>query len=241
MKNRTRHNRIARPSTAPLLLCLCLFLTAWTCGAVCAAENTDPLDGTVFFGESTTAHLSRAGGILDTPTGRRHVLRDGSGTRLLDRRILTSPIDLENEDGTTVTLPLTEALTALAPARIVLSFGLNGLRAHAKEPQQFLSTSRRLIDGIRDLLPESEIIVQSVYPVGVNTVFSADAATVNREIDLLNGALRDACASWGDVTFIDTAACLRDESGALSSAYDAGDGIHLTNEAYKQILPYFFK
>lgn len=240
MKSRISHNRILRPSTAPLLLCLCLFLTAWTCGAVCAAGE-DPLGGTVFFGESTTAHLSRDGGVLDTPAGRRHVLRDGSGTRLLDRRILSSPVDLENEDGSVGTVAFSEALTALAPKRIVLSFGLNGLRAHAKEPQKFLSTYRRLIDGIRDLLPESEIIIQSVYPVGENTVFSADVATVNREIDLINKLLKDACASWGDVSFIDTAACLRDADGTLSRAYDAGDGIHLTNEAYERILPYFFK
>lgn len=240
MKSRTRHNRILRLLTAPLLLCLCLFLATWTCGAVRSAEE-DPLLGTVFFGESTTAHLSRAGGVLDTPAGRRHVLRDGSGTRLLDRRILSSPVDLENEDGSVGTVSFSEALTALSPERIVLSFGLNGLRAHAGEPQKFLSTYRRLIDGIRDLLPESKIILQSVYPVGENTVFSADVATVNREIDRINKLLKDACASWGDVTFIDTAACLRDGSGALSRAYDAGDGIHLTNEAYERILPYFFK
>ena len=235
MKNRTRHNRIARPSTAPLLLCLCLFLTAWTCGAVCAAENTDPLDGTVFFGESTTAHLSRIGGVLDTPTGRRRVWRDGSGTRMLDRRIFTSPID-DVAAGRSRTL--SEMLALHTPDILVLSFGLNGAVGFYRDVDAFLANYRYLIEEIHRITPTTRIILQSIYPVREVGDFSVDGATLNRYLLVLNEAIASLTTDFSYVRYADTASVLRDTDGALASPYDSGDGIHLTNAAYEKILFY---
>ena len=43
---------------------------------------------------------------------------------------------------------------------------------------------------------------------------------------------------YQNVAYVNTAALLADASGALNAAYDVGDGIHLTNEAYRIILAF---
>lgn len=186
-----------------------------------------------FFGESTTAHLSRREGVLDTDRDRHRVLRDGSGTRMLERRILSSPVLLDGE-----CVPLADAVERLAPPVLVLSFGLNGLFYHVSHPDRFLGNYRLLIDGIRARSPSTRIYLQSVYPVGENTVFSESSATVNEAIRTLNARIASACADWGDATYLDTSHLLLDASGGLDRQYDVGDGIHLTNAAYQRLLAF---
>lgn len=196
------------------------------------------LASTYFFGESTTAHLSRHGGVLDTPLYRFHVWKDESGTRILDRRILSSHVTCALPTGDAVDRTLEEALRTVRPQRLVLSFGLNGLCYFHSNQTAFLADYRRLIEGIRASSPNTEIVVQSIYPVGENSAFSLPAPTLNAYIEVLNARLAELCMSADGVFFADTARLLRDASGSLKKEYDTGDGIHLTNEAYRQILSY---
>ena len=237
---RKSYHRIIAILTAPLLLLSCtLSAQGITNGAVLTdrAALSALLDSTVFFGESTTAHLSRHGGVLDTDQWRNCVWRDVSGTRQLDRRLLSTSV-LYKGHGAARALSVAEALTREQPRRIILSFGLNGLVSHAKDPDRFLRTYRFVLDGIKERSPETKIYVQSIYPVGENDVFSDDTATVNRYIRTLNAALLSACRAWGDVAYLDTASLLCDDSGTLASIFDTGDGIHLTNDAYLLILSF---
>ncbi len=193
----------------------------------------------VFFGESTTAHLSRRGGVLDTPEGRGQVLRDESGTRMLDRRILSSPVVLYDTDGTSRQLPFSDAVAELRPEILVLSFGLNGILEFNKEPDLFIVRYRYLIGGIRERSPETRIILQSVYPVRSAGKYPVEPEILNAYINRLNERIEAIAASEKHVKYIDSAACLRDESGALRAEYDVGDGIHLNNAAYGTILHFF--
>ena len=191
-------------------------------------NEKDVLCGVYFFGESTTAHLARVGGVLE---GREKVVRDESGTRYLDMRILSSPVIYEGEK-----LALADAVERAQPRVLVLSFGLNGLSRWSRDPEAFLRNYRALIDGILARSPKTKIILQSVYPVGENDCFSAPVHTLNAQIVTLNGYISSLSHEYKNVDYINTAAFLSDASGALSSAYDVGDGIHLTNEAYRIIL-----
>ncbi len=192
----------------------------------------------VFFGESTTAHLSRSGGVLDTPAGRMQVLRDGSGTRMLDRRILASPVVLYGADGSCETVSFSDAVARLRPKNLVLSFGLNGIMGFLASPERFDAAYGLLIDGIRQVSPETRILLQSVYPVRASDGFSVDTPTLNAHIRSLNERIQ-AIASQRGVVYLDSASVLRDADGALRADYDSGDGIHLTNDAYRALLAYF--
>ena len=130
-------------------------------------NEKDALLGVFFFGESTTAHLARAGGVLDTDEHRSKVLRDESGTRYLDMRILSSPVFYQGKK-----VSFAEAVERAQPRVLVLSFGLNGLPRWSRDPEAFLRNYRALIDGVFARSPNTKIILQSVYPVGKNDCFS---------------------------------------------------------------------
>ena len=191
-------------------------------------NEKDALAGVYFFGESTTAHLARSGGVLD---GREKVLRDESGTRYLDMRILSSPVFYEGEK-----ISFAEAVERGQPRVLVLSFGLNGLPRWSRDPEAFLRNYRALIDGVFARSPNTKIILQSVYPVGENDCFSAPVPKLNAQIQALNAHIASLSQEYENVAYINTAALLSDASGALLSNYDIGDGIHLTNDAYRIIL-----
>ncbi len=214
------------------LLVACLLLAA-----PMRAHAAERKGQTVFFGESTTAHLARRGGVLDTPEGRGRVWRDESGTCQLSKRILSATVDLYGAHGKR-TVTLIEALEAMRPARIVLSFGLNGIMGFIESKESFTSAYRVLIDGVRKHSPTTEIVLQSVYPVRAADGFSCDTDTLNAHIRTLNEWIRELARAEG-VGYADTARLLCDRDGSLLQAYDCGDGIHLTNEAYKKILAYF--
>ena len=194
-------------------------------------ETEDALSGVLFFGESTTAHLSRVGGVLDTDEGRGKVLRDESGTRCLDMRILSSPVFYGGEK-----ISFAEAIESAQPRVLVLSFGLNGISRWSRDPEAFLRNYRALIDGIRSRSPNTYILLQSVYPVGENTVFSLPVAEINQQICTLNQSIESLAGEYENVGYVNTAALLTDTNGALNAAYDHGDGIHLTNTAYRILL-----
>lgn len=196
-------------------------------------SETDALAGVYFFGESTTAHLARAGGVLDTDEYRGKVLRDESGTRYLDMRILSSPVFYEGEK-----IPFVDAIEKAQPCVLVLSFGLNGITRWSRDPDAFLRNYRVLIEGIIERSPNTKILLQSVYPVGKNDCFSLSKEELNRQIEVLNTHISSLPKEYEKVDYINTAALLADESGALLSAYDIGDGIHLTNDAYRVILKF---
>ena len=251
MKLRTIKNCISAASavlTASLLLVSCFCFSEAKVGNIGASvilegatlsETADAgaeyLSRMVFFGESTTAHLARIGGVLDTPAGRRQVWRDGSGTRMLERRIFTSPID-DVEKNTSRTL--SEMLEAYPPDILVLSFGLNGAVGFYRDVDAFLANYRYLIEEIHRITPTTRIILQSIYPVRNVDAFSVDGATLNRYLMVLNEAIASLTTDFSYVRYADTASVLRDSDGALASPYDSGDGIHLTNAAYEKILFY---
>ena len=193
----------------------------------------DALSGVFFFGESTTAHLARAGGVLDTDENRQKVLRDESGTRCLDMRILSSPVFYGGEKTS-----FANAIERAQPRVLVLSFGLNGITRWSREPEAFLRNYRALIDGILLRSPNTKILLQSVYPVGENKSFTLAPSELNRNIEELNARISSITQEYESVEYINTSVLLVDKSGALSPAYDAGDGIHLTNDAYRIILAF---
>lgn len=198
---------------------------------VLPANEKDALGGVFFFGESTTAHLARVGGVFDSAENRGKVLRDESGTRYLDMRILSSPVIYKGEK-----IAFAEAIERAQPRVLVLSFGLNGLSRWSRDPDAFLRNYRALIDGVLAHSPNTKILLQSVYPVGENDCFSSPVHALNAQIATLNGHIATLSKEYTNVDYINTASLLADANGVLSQGYDIGDGIHLTNEAYRIIL-----
>ena len=230
-----------------LLLCACTGVperSAGTCSPMpesvfaIGGDGEEALNGLFFFGESTTAHLSRKGGVMDTPAQRRQVWKDDSGTRRLDLRTAHTSVNYLDENGNASVLSFADAVEREQPPILVLSFGLNGLEGFIKDPDSFARAYHALIQETLSRAPKTRILLQSVYPVGENHSFSKDVQTLNSHIQELNRQIREIASRYQAVRYVDTASVLRDTNGELLPAYDNGDGIHLTNRAYRQILDY---
>ena len=202
------------------------------------AETADAgqvyIDSMIFFGESTTAHL-RARGVLKDGTSTHQVWSDSSGTKTLSSRITSEPIVYPP---TGENLMIDEACRRERPAYIVLSFGLNGITGFIKDKNSFVNNYARLITAIQKASPDTKIILQTVYPVCGSGNYSVDVATLNGYIMTLNEWITEVAAGHENVRVADTASVLRDADGRLKAEFDNGDGIHLTEGAYREILYY---
>lgn len=193
------------------------------------------IDKMIFFGESTTSHLvNRA--VLSGGKDTTQVWSESSGTRSLSSKITSQIISTpENVKGLTVI----EACKQEKPQFIVLSFGLNGITQFINDKQSYIGAYTVLINSIKEASPSTRIILQSVYPISeTNDTFSVDGLTVDRYILTLNSWLIELASTHENVRYCDTASVLRNELNALIPSYDAGDGVHLTKQAYEKILMY---
>lgn len=201
-------------------------------GAFFTFSKDSRLFEAVFFGESTTAHLS-ARGVLP----KERVWANNSCTMRLDSSTATRTV---NDPQTGEAIRFREAVERYRPPTVVLSFGLNGIMHFSEKPDEYLANYRKLIEKIRTASPSTEIIVQSVYPVAdlpyqAEWRFSISPREINERISALNLRLEDACATLDGTTFANTASAIKDAEGFLRSSYTT-DGIHLTAEAYERIL-----
>ena len=210
---------------------------------ICLAETpdagTDYQDSLVFLGESTTAHL-KSRGVLTGKTQTHQVWANESGTMLLSPKITAQKI-IDPKTGAHLTVG--EAVEAQKPPYLVLSYGLNGIVGFAKNKNSYLESYQKLIDVIQKASPKTAIILQTVYPVTspVNASdwhFSESPEEINRMINTVNGYLLELAGANTGVKIADTASVLRDANGALRREYATEDGIHLTADAYTQILRY---
>jgi lysophospholipase L1-like esterase len=193
------------------------------------------IDKMIFFGESTTAHLANRG-VLTGGKETNQVWSESSGTRTLSSKITSQIISTpETVKGMTVI----EACKQEQPEYMVLSFGLNGIQQFISDKQSFIAPYQNLISAIQKASPNTRIILQSVYPIAEsNNTFSVDALTIDRYILTLNTWLQEIAETNDNVRYCDTASVLRNQFNALNPAYDVGDGVHLTKNAYEQILMY---
>ena len=192
------------------------------------------IDSMIFVGESTTAHL-RSRGVLTGGKSTKQVWSNESNTMALDLNILQKTINYP-ETGQEMTI--SAAAVVAKPRYIVLNFGVNGIQTFGKNEKLYITAYGKLIDAIHEASPDTVVILQTVYPVAANQAsFGEGAATINAYIKRLNELLPDI-ATAHNAYVVDTASVLVGSDGNLRSDYQTGDGIHLTTEAYVQILGY---
>ncbi|HFD87885.1 MAG TPA: hypothetical protein ENJ35_09455 [Gammaproteobacteria bacterium] len=105
-------------------------------------------------------------------------------------------------------------------AAIVLAGGFNDMW---RRPNEGIADNYRII--LQQLPSEVPIVMNAVFPVDEREepAFSGK----NRQIDKLNGQLREICYSDNRCTFVDISNGLKDASGNLATGLQDGDGLHL--------------
>ena len=197
----------------------------------------DYIDSFIFFGESTTYHL-KSRGVLSGGKDTKQVLGNESGTAILDRDTASTTVLLPE---TGEEMPFYRAIEMIKPKYLYLSFGLNGAVYKIKQGEEYFKDCyRELIRSIKEASPKTKIILASCYPVAENMDMSRYSLTLdelNEAIRTLNGWTLELCEEE-DLRYLDVSEAVSDESGRLRTEYQAGDGHHLTAEAYRKILEY---
>ncbi len=133
-------------------------------------------------------------------------------------------------------IPL-EALAASQPKAVYILLGANVLTRDT-DYSSFLSYYDRMLDMIRETLPEAVIYVQSITPVRPEVreeerhdgMYGERFARVNNDLAAL--ALEKGCY------FLDLWEFLADENGDLKAEYAQPDGYHLKPEGYAAWVEY---
>ncbi len=197
--------------------------------------GADFIDRLTFFGESTTTHL-----LHRSKVSRTQVWANPSGTARLDSTISDRPIQDPRSERFLSPVELAEREQ---PEFIVLSFGLNGIMDFEKDSADYLKKYQKLIDALSKASPHTHFLIQSVYPVAdrphqSDWRFSVSPLEINRKVEHLNNRMKEHCQTLPNADFVDTSINLKDKDGFLRPSYTT-DGIHLTEDAYHEILAQF--
>ena len=125
--------------------------------------------------------------------------------------------------------PLT-ALVNSGSKDLVFLMGTNDV--NMVSPQEYAEFYDNFLSKVESSCPGVVIFVVSVPPVTADSDFC-----YNSQLDDLNRELKAMIESGSPSRhYIDAAALLKDERGALRETYSAGDGIHLSRSAYYALL-----
>lgn len=186
-------------------------------------EQVDAIFDEVYFvGESTTAHLYKAG------IERSHILVPSTGTLTLSANILNERVGASD-------LNIPHALNKCGANTVIITIGLN--RCGGFNEKEFKTYYSKLIDEIALISPNTRIILQSVFPVTQDFSASTENSITNERIDLINSWTEELCDKYM-LQYLDTQSVLKDAKGNLVEEYCVGDGVHLTEKAYRVILEY---
>ena len=174
-----------------------------------------------FVGDSTTYHFHKAG------VSKSQLLVPESLTLLLDSSICDVTV------GTTgLTIP--EAIRDENAKFVIITLGVNG--ADRFTETSFKTYYNKLIVAIQQASPNTQIIIQSAFPVA-KWFSDKENGISNSGIDRLNAWAKEI-AYKKDLPYLDTQSILKDGNGAMISDFDEGDGVHMNKDAYTLILDY---
>ncbi len=126
-------------------------------------------------------------------------------------------------------LSLVSALVNVNPEYVVFSMGINDVNITSEE--EFAENYREILSTVEGFLPNAELIVVSITPIGTESAF-----TSNENIDNFNKALGEMIAENEKWHFVDVTGELKNSENALKTDYSSGDGIHLSPDAYYAVL-----
>lgn len=137
-----------------------------------------------------------------------------------DKKVLNRGIDSDVTEGV---LNRLDVIINASPKQIFLMIGINDIRQKI-DKNVSVKHYEQIINQLKESLPDTELYIQSVLPIGDNTGMSnEDVASLNSELEKL--------AIEYNIIYIDLYSKFLDHTGFLPDYYSI-DGVHLTGEGY---------
>lgn len=187
------------------------------------------LDKIIFLGDSTTYSFLYYGK-LNGGKDSLQVWTPASRTLTLDHAVTTTILYPDTGEEITVA----EAAALKKPEILVITLGVNGISYMNEE--YFKSAYTKLVNKVSEASPDTDIILQSIFPVAANWEKTKDIN--NEKINNANKWIRDVADSCS-VHYLDSISVLAvGENGYLPESYQNGDGLHLSPDACDIVLNY---
>lgn len=191
----------------------------------CGRVTTEWFADAAFLGDSLTVGYSDYGINLG---GALVLGYEGAFPSNFVNRTVLKNVNGEDE------IPL-DILAEKQPKKVYLMVGTNAMVTDSND-EGFLNYYGRLLDDLKNLLPDSEIYVQSILPVRTEALENAPGLAPEH-LSGINASLQSLCAEKG-CYYLDVASAFTDESGQLLEEYAQPDGIHLTVSGYTEWVSY---
>lgn len=194
-----------------------------------ADAGQDYLDKIIFLGDSTTYSFLYYGK-LSGGKDSLQVWTPAARTLTLDHASTTTVLYPDTNEEITVN----DALEKKQPEILIITLGVNGI-SYMKE-EYFKSSYKKLVQLAAEASPDTEIILQSIFPVAKS--WEKTKSINNEKINAANQWIRDVADDCG-VRYLDTITALAvDPGGYLPESYQNGDGLHLNSDACGIVLNY---
>ena len=152
-----------------------------------------------------------------------------SGTLTLNRWSIDQIVYPE----TWTEMPVTEAMALKKPEYLIVNLGENGVSFMDEE--YFKSEYTALVQALAEACPETKIMCASLFPVAASYPYQRD---INNEKLAAASAWIYEIAEAEGLRYIDLAAAVKGEDGALPEHLHIGDGYHLNAEGHQLVLDY---
>ncbi len=119
-------------------------------------------------------------------------------------------------------------ITAKKPDKVFIMLGTNDIWS-VMETKVTVDNYNNIITKIRTACPYTEIVIQSVLPMGLSA-FKRNPLASNKSVDSLNSKLKDIAKDY-DLKYVDIGILLKDKNGNMDAKY-SGDGVHIKSNAY---------
>lgn len=187
------------------------------------------LDKIIFLGDSRT-YSYKAYGVLSGGKNTNQVWTPRNGTMTLAAQgyVMICYPDT-NQD-----VSIRDAVAMKKPEYMVIGLGMNGIAFMNEET--FKSEYRSLVNDIKNISPDTKIMLNSIYPVAnyyakLNQINNQKVAECNRWIEEV--------AEETGAKYLNTAEALADADGWLNLAYDnGGEGTHLNRPGNEIVMRY---
>jgi lysophospholipase L1-like esterase len=132
---------------------------------------------------------------------------------------------------------LSDAFRVASPEILILTVGINGLPTWTED--SFIAHYKQLIRLVHHASPDTQIVLQSIYPTAKARDKKLESFTIDK-IDRLNQWIR-ALAKEQSLPYLDTASALKGQDGWLIPTYHNGDGLHLNTAGFNAVLNYIIE
>ena len=186
------------------------------------------IDSITFLGDSTTYGL-KAYAVLTDGKKTKQVWTPSNGTLTLSYQGF---VDIWYPDDD-VEISIRDAVERKKPERMIITLGVNGIAFMEKD--YFISEYTDLVTSIQKISPDTQIILQSIFPIASNYEYQKDIN--NKKICEANTWILSVAEHTG-VKFLNTYTVLIGENDYMISAYQNGDGLHLNEDGFRAVLNY---